>query len=130
MERLHNEKIVKTLGGDIFRIIRSTSSGFNGFEELYISKINKHHFKGWKRHNQATLNLFVIYGDVEFTISDRLLDDEARQYRILGDSGIRLEIPPGLWVGFYGHEDSAIINCCNLIHDPDEFDVSVPAHVS
>lgn len=115
-----SEKIIRAPKGDVFRIIRQDSEGFSGFSELYLTQINPQEFKGWKKHNRATLNLFVVSGSVDFFVRSDLNSDVSEKISINSDSGRRLTVPPGNWLGFYSENGARIINFCNLVHDPTE----------
>jgi hypothetical protein len=114
------EKIIQTKKGDVFRIIRKDSKGYNGFSELYLTEVKPGSFKGWKKHNRATLNLFVVSGKVDFFIKTKLEDNKEKCVSICSSSGKRLTIPPGIWLGFYSEKGAKIINFCDLIHDSTE----------
>ena len=52
--------------GNIIKLININSTNYNGFGELYISKINYGKIKGWKKHTKMKMNIFVISGKVQF----------------------------------------------------------------
>ncbi|MCW7493174.1 dTDP-4-dehydrorhamnose 3,5-epimerase family protein [Leptospira sp. 2 VSF19] len=119
--------IIKGLKGDVRHAMKKSDSSFTGFGEAYFSTIKNGEIKGWKRHNQATLNLVLAFGEVVlFAYDDR---PTSKSYGFLAKIVIslgnykRLTIGPGLWVAFSGSEElSAILNICDLEHDPSEAD--------
>tara|TARA_B100000212_G_C27383053_1_gene537989 strand:- start:698 stop:1129 length:432 start_codon:yes stop_codon:yes gene_type:complete len=120
--------IIKNPLGDIFHVMKSSSKGFFGFGEVYISAINKNKIKGWKRHNQIYINLTVITGCAKFVVYDERENScskgEINSY-LLGPTVdySRLSIPPGLWVAFKGiEEENLILNVIPKEHDPNEAD--------
>ena len=107
-------KIINNPLGNIFHVIKSSSIGYCGFGEVYISSINKNKIKGWKRHNKVTINLTVIEGRVKFAIYD-----DRKNSKTFGEINTfilgpdlefsRLTISNGLWVAFKGYEDKNLI---------------------
>tara|TARA_Y100000589_G_C26773194_1_gene474666 strand:+ start:128 stop:559 length:432 start_codon:yes stop_codon:yes gene_type:complete len=107
-------KIINNPLGNIFHVIKSSSIGYCGFGEVYISSINKNKIKGWKRHNKVTINLTVIEGRVKFAIYD-----DRKNSKTFGEINTfilgpdlefsRLTISHGLWVAFKGYEDKNLI---------------------
>ena len=125
---LTENKVIKHPKGDIFHIIKTSSEGFEGFGEVYISSILKNDIKGWKKHKKMILNLTVVYGKVNFAIfDDRSKSNSNGEMNnfVLGPNinYSRLTVPPGLWVAFKGIEDTNLV--LNLIpseHDQSESD--------
>ena len=121
-------KIINNPLGNIFHVIKSSSIGYCGFGEVYVSSINKNKIKGWKRHNKVTINLTVIEGRVKFAIyDDRKKSKTFKEINtfILGPdlAYSRLTIPSGLWVAFKGYEDkNLIINVIPEEHNEFEAD--------
>jgi len=125
---LTKNRIIENPLGNIFHILKSSSKGYCGFGEVYISSIMKNKIKGWKRHNEITINLTVIEGKVKFAIYD---DRESSKTFgeintfILGPNldFSRLTIANGLWVAFMGYEEkNLIINVIPSEHDELEAD--------
>tara|TARA_B100000242_G_scaffold266470_1_gene215316 strand:+ start:419 stop:847 length:429 start_codon:yes stop_codon:yes gene_type:complete len=125
---LTENKIINHPDGDILQIIKKSSSGFCGFGEVYVSSINKNRIKGWKRHNDITINLTVVKGNIKFAIYDDRVD--SKTYKeinsfILGPYSqySRLTIISGLWVAFKGLDDNnLLINVIPKEHDKNEAD--------
>lgn len=114
--------------GDIFHAMKKSEEGFLGFGEAYFSTVYSGDIKGWKRHNQMTLNLVVPLGAIRFTIyDDRDGSGSQGQFLriLLGENNYsRLTISPGLWVSFegIGNTTNLLLNILNEEHDPDESD--------
>jgi dTDP-4-dehydrorhamnose 3,5-epimerase len=112
LDKMSNEK------GSVFHIIKEPSFEI---KEVYLSSLGKKVVKGWKKHKSMTLNLVVIKGDVLFTI---ISGGNIFKYTIGDSNYCRLVIPPMSWVCFEGIEDeNIIINCADMVHDPDEIDL-------
>lgn len=113
-------KRIKVDDGDVLHALKRTDNGFKGFGEFYFSKIKYKKIKAWKMHTKITLNLVVPFGNVEFAIRN---DQGDFKSIIIGDKNYkRLTIPPGLWHGFKGHNDSfsIIASVIDKQHDPNE----------
>ncbi len=121
-------KVVHHPKGDVYHAIKKSSPGFCGFGEAYFSTITQHMIKGWKRHNQLTLNLVVPCGAIRFVIfDDRPQSPTNGQYNsvVLGLAYqyARLTIPPRLWVAFQGLDVSNLLmNVIANEHDSQEAD--------
>ncbi|TGK51915.1 dTDP-4-dehydrorhamnose 3,5-epimerase [Leptospira kanakyensis] len=117
--------IIKGLKGDVRHAMKRSDPNFISFGEAYFSTIKRGEIKGWKKHNRATLNLTLAFGEVIF-----FAYDDRRSSRTYGslskivislENYKRLTIGPGIWVAFYGSEElNAILNICDLEHDPSE----------
>ena len=121
-------RIIDNPLGNIFHIIKSSSIGYCGFGEVYVSSIKKNKIKGWKRHNEFTINITVIEGKVKFAIYD-----DRENSKTFGEINTfiigpnlefsRLTIANGLWVAFMGYEEkNLIINVIPKEHDANESD--------
>ena len=103
--------------------LKKSDLGFAGFEEAYFSWIKKDFIKAWKRHNKMTMNLVVPLGNVRFIFAS---DDKSHfKSIIIGSQNYsRINVPPGIWYGFQGIDESKslILNLTNIEHDPDEMD--------
>ena len=126
--KLTENKIINHPDGDILHIIKKSSNGFCGFGEVYASSINKNKIKGWKRHNDITINLTVIRGIIKFAIYDDRLN--SKTYKEINTFTLgpyikhsRLTIVAGLWVAFKGLSDNnLLINVIPKEHDKNEAD--------
>lgn len=114
--------------GDILHTMKSTSPGFDGFGEAYCSIIHQGIIKGWKRHNEAILNLVVLVGSVKFVVygspNSDLLNGKYYEATLGESNHARLTIQPGLWVAFQGigSDLNMVLNISNYEHDPEEAD--------
>ena len=117
---------ISTPGGDVLHAMKAIDQGFLGFGEAYFSMIERDSVKGWKRHNEATLNFMAPVG----LINVRVHDEAAglyQDYRLGPDSPdnyVRLTIRPGLWVAFGGLAApvNLLLNISTHAHDPAEAD--------
>ena len=119
-------KILKNSSGDVMRGIRSDEKQFEGFGEVYFSKILSNKIKGWKYHKDMTMNLIVISGEVKFVMfDDRKSSNTKNQFDehiLSSEKYSRLTIPPKVWIAFKGLSlgESIIMNFSNILHDDQE----------
>ena len=57
---LHSLKQISVPKGDLWHAFKMNDEGFVGFGEAYLTQIEPHQIKGWKRHNRYVLNIVVI----------------------------------------------------------------------
>ena len=120
--------IIKGEKGDIYKVLTSAETGFNGFGEAYFSTIYFGEIKGWKKHSKMLLNITVPIGHIRFYIYDDRTASKSFDIQMqvdISQSSInykRLTIPPGLWVAFegIGNPTNLLLNIANIIHDPSE----------
>lgn len=98
--------------------MKSGDGGFYGFGEAYFSQIAQGEVKGWKMHNEMTLNLLVPIGEIEIVVCDGTkffsLVLSLKNYK-------RITIKPKLWFGFKGLEkNNMLLNLASHHHDPEE----------
>ena len=120
--KTHPRKKISLLGGDVWRGLRSDDKDFFGFNELYFSHIDPNFVKAWKMHREATLNLIVVTGEIQFQLS---ADGELFQSIILGDSHPqRLVLPPMIWFGFkcISITPGIIASVSSMLHDDSEIE--------
>ncbi|MDB5209852.1 MAG: dTDP-4-dehydrorhamnose epimerase [Sediminibacterium sp.] len=113
--------------GAVYHFFRKDANSFNGFGEVYFSRINENIVKGWKYHKTIFQNFCVPFGAVKIVVFDDrvnsktkglidviLLDDDVN-YRLL-------TMPPRLWYSFQCvSKDFALLgNVINDIHQPSE----------
>jgi len=124
--------------GKVMHMLRSDSSLFSRFGEIYFSAINPGVVKAWKKHSEMTQHIAVPVGRVRLVIYDDRRD--SRTYGSLenietGENMYLLaRIPPLVWYGFknISQVTSLIANCTDLPHSPEEaeqidyFDKRVP----
>ena len=114
-------KIINLEKGDVLHYLKNSSKNFNGFGEIYFSKIKPNVIKAWKLHKIMTLNLIVPMGKVRFVF----FSETTKEFRVedIGEENYkRLSVPPGIWFGFKGlsKKTSLIANFANIEHDPNE----------
>jgi dTDP-4-dehydrorhamnose 3,5-epimerase len=116
-------------GGNVFQAIKSSDYGYINFSEAYFTTIDYLAIKPWKRHNQMTLNLIVIHGEIQFVMYDGRNESssyEAIDTFTLGPEGeySRLTVPPGIWVAFQGlsEQKNIALNVSDILHTPSEID--------
>ena len=113
-------KIIDNENGNIYHALKKNELEFNGFGEIYFSKINFKSIKAWKKHISMTMNLIVPYGEVKFVFYDSFGNFREE---IIGEKNyFRLTVPPGFWFGFKGIYEpySIVTNISNIEHDPYE----------
>ena len=120
-------KIIKVNEGDVFHGIKSSDKGYFGFGEAYFSSIKSGQTKGWKRHQNMTLNIIVPSGEIQFVMFDDRNNSEGRFQDIVISlkNYCRLTIPPMVRMAFKGlsDENSLLLNVASIPHDPTESEV-------
>jgi dTDP-4-dehydrorhamnose 3,5-epimerase len=109
--------------GTILHMLRSTDPHFIRFGEIYFTTIYAGVVKGWHRHTEMTLNYTCIAGRIKLVLYDEREGSPTHgtlMERFLGPDDYSLVvIPPGIWTGFKGMTESAIVaNCATHPHDP------------
>ena len=113
-------------GGKVNKIINYKDIEYQGFQELYFTRINPLKIRGWKMHKKMTSNLLVISGKVLFVFKDLRKKSETYNEinQITLNSSITKSIiaPPNIWFGFQGlfYKESLICNFSNLMHNDSE----------
>ena len=119
-------KQIRDNRGKIMHMLRSDSSIFKSFGEIYFSTINPKIIKAWHLHKEATLNYACVSGKVELALfDDRIQSKTNGKYQkiILSPKDYFLvTIPPFIWNGFKGidKKESIIANCLDQPHDENE----------
>lgn len=117
-------QVIPNLKGDIYHAFKRSDKSYEGFGESYFSWIKPNEIKGWKLHNEMTLNLVVPLGNVKFVIcSVQSSKKESKFFEIIiGDSNYqRLTIKPNLYFAFQGFDQkSLIMNIASIEHDENE----------
>jgi dTDP-4-dehydrorhamnose 3,5-epimerase len=122
------QQIIATSGGDVLRGVKAGDAGYAGFGEAYFSTIEYGAVKGWKRHNEMTLNILVPVGAIRFVMFDGREDSASKGNQqvvtISRSNYCRLTVPPLIWMAFQGvsREDAMLLNLADIPHDPDEAD--------
>lgn len=109
--------------GTIYHMLRRTDPHFREFGEIYFTSIYRDVIKGWHRHREMTLNYACVWGRIKLVLVDGRDDSPtsgAVVERFLGPDDYSLAIiPPGIWAGFKGLTDVALVaNCATHPHDP------------
>ena len=106
--------------GDIFHAMKASDTGFSGFGEAYFSTVNKSDIKGWKKHNEMTLNLIIVMGEVEFVVHNGI---DFFNVKLSKDNYQRLTVKPGLWTAFRGlSNENILLNLASIEHNSRESD--------
>lgn len=120
--RLSELKQIKTEGGAILKVLKSSDLDFSDFGEAYFSMISKNAIRGWKRHKKMTMNLVVPLGRVHFVFADDKESETKFTSHTLSNANYsRITVLPGTWFAFQGLEDlNLILNIANIEHDDSE----------
>ena len=127
-------KQIKDERGKIMHMLRSDSSVFKSFGEIYFSTVNPKIIKAWHLHKEATLNYACLKGKVELPLfDDRKKSRSNNQYQkiiLSPDDYFLVTIPPFIWNGFKGidQEESIIANCLDKPHNENEMVRKKPDH--
>jgi dTDP-4-dehydrorhamnose 3,5-epimerase len=97
--------------GKVMHMLRTDSSAFQRFGEIYFSCVEPGAVKAWHLHREMTLNYAVVH---ELFLSP--------------ENYCLVTIPPLIWNGFKGMGESAAIvaNCATIPHDPKEIERKDP----
>ena len=112
--------------GKIMHMMKKDSEIFEKFGEIYFSTVNPGFIKAWHLHKEATLNYACVKGQVKLVLFDDRKDSSTfGQYQELMLSPknyFLVTIPPFIWNGFKGLDDSEsiIANCLTLPHNEKE----------
>lgn len=114
--------------GSVMRMLRTDDPHFIKFAEIYFSTVNPGQIKGWKRHNEMTMNIAVPAGRLHFVLYDDRpgspTKGEVQEFDLGPHDYQLLTVPPGLWSGFraVGNEPAFLANCPTILHRPEEAD--------
>ncbi len=113
--------------GTIYHMLRRDAPHFIEFGEIYFTSIYRGAIKGWHRHRDMTLNYACIWGRIKLVLYDDRPQSPTRgalREHFLGpDDYALVVIPPGVWSGFKGLSEVALVaNCATLPHDPSRTD--------
>jgi dTDP-4-dehydrorhamnose 3,5-epimerase len=123
--------------GTVMHMLKATDPHFRGFGEIYFTTVYAGVVKGWHRHREMSLQYAVPVGRIKLVLFDDRQDSPTSgtlEEHFLGPDDYSLvQIPPGVWSGFKGMSDTALVaNCCTHGHDParsdrlDPFDNHIP----
>ena len=107
------------------KIIDVNSLAFKGFGEVYLSEIASGERKGWKRHNEMHMTLYVISGKIRFVFKEDFKDEKVYFTKLLTETdSCLLSVSPGLWFMFEGlaRSKSILLNFSNIPHSDSEVD--------
>ena len=121
--KLSSLKRIDNENGDILHVLRNDDSDYKKFGEAYFTSIKFNKIKAWKKHNKMYMNLVVPSGSVKFVF----FFEKKGTFReeIIGENSYaRLTVPPGVWFGFKGMDNTnnLILNISSILHDPKETD--------
>jgi dTDP-4-dehydrorhamnose 3,5-epimerase len=114
--------------GDAITFIKEGERGYLGIAEVYGSFIKHGAKKGWRRHNEITMNIVVPVGQIRFVLYDNRIGSAGFglfEEIILGANNYqRLTVPPGVWMAFEGlsEGENLLWNAINQLHNPAEAD--------
>jgi dTDP-4-dehydrorhamnose 3,5-epimerase len=113
--------------GTVHHMLKRTDPHFVEFGEIYFTTIYRGIVKGWHRHREMTLNYACIGGRIKLVLFDdrdgSSTKGELMEVFLGPDDYSLVVIPPGVWNGFKGMEDTSIVaNCCTHPHDPSRSD--------
>tara|TARA_B100001093_G_C26533147_1_gene886870 strand:- start:356 stop:778 length:423 start_codon:yes stop_codon:yes gene_type:complete len=114
-------KQINLSGGDVLHALKKTDKSYQGFGEVYFSKIKFKAVKAWKFHEKMSLNLIVPIGNVRFVFFNEH-DKNFREITIGESNYKRIFVPPKIWFGFMGLGENVnlVVNTANIEHDPEE----------
>ena len=119
-------KIISDNRGKVMHMLRSDSSIFKNFGEIYFSTIYTNLIKGWHLHKEATLNYACVKGKVKLVLFDDRDSSPTRGklYELIlsPENYFLVTVPPNIWNGFKGLDksESIIANCLTLPHNEKE----------
>jgi len=119
-------KIISDNRGKVMHMLRSDSSIFKNFGEIYFSTIYANLIKGWHLHKEATLNYACVKGKVKLVLFDDRDSSPTRGklYELIlsPENYFLVTVPPNIWNGFKGLDksESIIANCLTLPHNEKE----------
>lgn len=131
-------KVISNEKGKLMHMIRSDSSYFKNFGEIYFSTVNPGFIKGWKKHRKMRQHIAVPVGNIRLVIYDDRENSRTKNSIdefFIGEANYQLvSIPPLVWYAFkaVGNSYALIANCPDLPHDPldaitiNPFDKQIP----
>ncbi len=120
--------------GSIMHMLRSDSSTFEQFGEIYFSKIYPGVVKGWHLHKVMTLNYAVPEGMIKLVLYDNRENSPSRgeiAELFIGEENYQLvSIPPNVWNGFkgVGIKPAIVANCSTHPYNSKEIERMDPMH--
>jgi hypothetical protein len=93
-----NFEIIKNSNGSILKLIKFKIKSKK--KEIYINKINPNVVKGWNLHKRYTCNIFLIKGDMEFSICNNFKRGKIKKIKLSLNKNNNLIIKPNIWFSF------------------------------
>lgn len=125
--KLTRLKQIRDERGAVFHYLKSSLPSFEGFGEVYFSRINSQVVKGWKFHREAIQHFVVPFGAVKIVVFDDRSDSKTRgsinEILLDDDENYQLlAMPPRLWYSFKCESENyaLLANVINIQHRPDE----------
>ena len=113
---------IKRKDGYILKLINKKNKNYNGFGEVYFSKVNYLKIRAWKLHKQMYSNLFVVKGRFLFAVQKDI--KSSTFFRVIIDEKDykSIFIQPNIWFGFQGlsKKENLLMNLSNIIHNDKE----------
>ena len=138
---LQDLPVIPTDGGAVLKMLRSDSSLFKAFGEVYFSEVQPGKVRAWKSHREQTQMFCVPYGRMKLVLYDERPESPTYgrvETVVLGRPHAYrlLRVPPKIWYGFtpLGNTPALLCNCADKPHDPSEAlrrdmqDPAIPYH--
>ena len=114
------KEIIKHTSGNLIKLFKKKKNENIFFKEAYCTWIKKNKIKGWKKHLKMKMNIFVLYGKVEFFFYDEI----SKKYKkkiVSAKSFGQLIVPSKIYFAFKGIDDqNLIINFSSIFHSDKE----------
>ncbi len=129
---------IKDKRGSVMHMIRSDSTVFKKFGEVYFSTVFPNKIKARHMHKEMTLNYVCIKGKIKFVLYDDRKNSktkgEIQEFNLSPKDYFLVTVPPLIWNGFInvGNKTSILANCASIPYSDDEiirklpFDKSIP----
>jgi dTDP-4-dehydrorhamnose 3,5-epimerase len=114
--------------GKVMHMLRSDSTHFENFGEIYFSCTYPGAIKAWHLHKKMTLNYAVIDGHLKFVLYDSRPKSktygEVQELFLSPENYCLVTVPPMIWNGFkgIGQKTTIVANCSNIPHDHTEIE--------
>jgi len=111
--------------GGVKHMLKKQWPEFKDFGEIYFSIINSGVIKGWKKHDNTTLNYTVPVGNIRVVIFDpnkkSSTYSKVQEIELGERNHVLLTIPPNVWYSFgsLNNEKAIICNLINIEHSGD-----------
>jgi len=114
--------------GMVLHMLKESSPEFIKFGEIYFSITYPGIIKGWTRHKKMTQNYAVPVGKLKLVLYDSRKQSSTfsklQEIEVGLDDYKLITIPPEIWYSFKSifKENTLIVNCTDLPHDPEEIE--------